>query len=227
MKSLKYIILGVMLISLIGSSFPYIANGFASQRTGLYLETSDQHVPFGFFETYTLTEVLSALDPADRFFLLVDTEGRDKGGCMLGSCQESQASELWAYIHSEPFQKQLPADIRFAWGASQEQQVKMLFALKQPAEALKGPLQSHIKEAKAKKSEHNASYELLISFTEEGTKLWAELTGANVGRSIAIVSNDLVYAAPMVREAIAHGECSISGNYAESDLTPIINILEQ
>jgi len=227
MKSILYIILGVILISLIGSSFPHITNGFNSQRTVMNLEVVDQHVSFGFFETYSLTEVLSALDPADSFFQLVNTEGRDKRGCLLGSCQESQASELWDYIHSDSFQKQLPADIRFAWGASQEQQNKMLFALKQPVEALKGPLQSHIKEAKAKKSEHNASYELLISFTEEGTKLWADLTGANVGRSIAIVSNDLVYAAPMVREAIKNGECAISGSYAESDLTQIINILEQ
>lgn len=227
MKSIKYIILGVILISLIGSSFPHIANGFNSHQADLYLETADQHVPFGFFETYTWTEALSALDPADRFFLLVNTEGRHKSSCVLGSCQESQASELWDYIHSDPFQKQLPADIRFAWGASQEQQNKMLFALKQPAGSLKGPLQSHIKEAKAKKSEHNDSFELLISFTEEGTKLWAELSGANVGRSIAIVANDLVYAAPMVREAIKNGKCAISGNYEESDLTQIINILEQ
>ena len=42
----------------------------------------------------------------------------------------------------------------------------MLYALKQPAGSLKGPMLSHIKEAKAKKSEHSASYELLISFTE-------------------------------------------------------------
>jgi len=227
MKSILYIILGVLLISLIGSSFPHIANGYTSQRTVMNQEAADPQVPFGFFETYSLTEVLSTLDPADRFFQLVDTEGRDKSGCLLGICQESKASELWNYIHSDSFRKQLPENVLFAWGASQEQRNKMLFALKQPAEALKGPLQSHIKEAKAKKSEHNASYELLISFTEEGTKLWAELTGANVGRCIAIVSSDLVYAAPMVREAIKNGECAISGSYEESDLTQIIHILEQ
>jgi hypothetical protein len=227
MKSIINIILGVILISLIGSSFPHIVNGFSSRQTELNPESEFQHVPFGFFETYTFTEALSALDPGDRFFQLVDTKGRDRSDCVLGSCQESQASELWDYIHSDPFQKQLPADIRFAWGASQEQQNKMLFALKQPADGLKGPLQSHIKEAKAKKSEYSASYELLISFTEEGAELWADLTGANVGKSIAIVSNDLVYAAPMVREAIKNGECAISGSYEESDLTQIIAILEQ
>lgn len=227
MKSLKYIILGVILVSLIGSSLPPIANGFTSRQTELYPESGDQHVPFGFFETYTWSEALSALDPADKFFLLVDTEGRDKSGCLLGSCQESKASELWDYIHSEPFQKQLPADIRFAWGASQELQNKLLFALKQPKGQMKGPLQSHIREAKAVKSVHNASYELLLSFTEEGTKLWADLSRANVGRNIAIVSNDLVYSAPMVREAILNGKCMISGSYEESDLTQIINILEQ
>jgi len=227
MKSIKYIILGVVLISFIGSIFPHIANGFNSPREDICQEAVDQHVSFGFFETYTWTEVLSGLDVSDSFFQMVETKGEDERGCRLGSCQSANTEALWAHIHSEAFQKRVPEDIRFAWGAGNDQQNLILYALKQPAGPLKGPMLSHIKEAKAKKSEHSASYELLISFTEEGTMLWADLTEANVGRSIAIVFNDLVYTAPMVREAIKHGECAISGSFTESDLTPIINILEQ
>jgi len=227
MKATRYIILGVIVISLIISSFPHIVNGITAPHKDKIMVTVDQAVSFGFFETYTWTEVLSGLDPADRFFQLIETKGEDKSGCRLGRVKMAHSSELWAHIHGDAFQKQLPEDIRFAWGAGKEQDERILYALKQPAGPFKGPMPSHIKEAKSKKSEYNASYELLISFTEEGTKLWADLTGENVGRSIAIVFNDLVYTAPMVREAIKDGECAISGNLEESDVTQIINILEQ
>jgi SecD/SecF fusion protein len=226
MKSIKYIILEVILIYLIICCLPHFAYGMYSQREDFSTQAVDQHVSFGFFETYTWTEVLSGLDPADRFFQLVETEGLDKDGCRLGNCQRSHSTELWAHIHSDSFRKQLPEDLRFAWGAAKDQQSMKLYALKQPAGTLKGPDPSQIQEVSVKKSEQGA-YELFISFSEEGAKLWADLTGANVGRDIAIVFNDLVYAAPNVREAIKHGKCSISGNFDEKDVKQILSILEQ
>ena len=225
MKATRYIILGVIVILLISSSFPYIANGITAQHKDKNMLAADQAVSFGFFETYTWTEVLSGLDPADRFFQLIDTEGIDKDGCKLGTCMRSNSSELWDYIHSDPFAKQVPGDIRFAWGASKDHQDMTLFALKQPAVPLKGPDQSHIQEVSVKNSDHGESYDLLITFSEDGAELWAALTGENVGRSIAIVFNDQVFTAPKVQEAIKLGKCMISGDLSENDVKEIRSIL--
>jgi SecD/SecF fusion protein len=186
-----------------------------------------QKTSFGFFETYSLTEVLSNLDPDDKFFQWVDTEGADETGCRLGSCQEANASALWEHIHGTVFQEQLPGDILFAWGASAKSGTKVLYALKEQGGKRKYPDSSHIQEVSIRENAQGDSYELLISFNDEGAKYWAELTGANVDRNLAIVFNELVYSAPMVREAIKEGKCVISGNFSESDLNIIKSVLEE
>jgi len=46
-----------------------------------------------------------------------------------------------------------------------------------------------------------------------GAKLFEQLTGANVGRQLAIVLDDTVYSAPVIRERIGGGRASITGNF--------------
>jgi hypothetical protein len=227
MKVTRYIILGVILISLIISSFPHVANGYTTQTQDKRMEAVDPAVSFGFFETYAWTEVLSGLDPTDRFFSLIDSEGVDKDACKLGTCTMFNSPELWDYIHSDPFAEKVPEDIRFAWGAKKDQQDLELFALKQPAGPSKGPDLSQIQDVTVKKSDQGETYDLFITFSEEGAKLWATLTGENVGRSVAIVFNDLVYTAPKVQAAVKHGKCVISGDLSERDVIEIRAILDQ
>ena len=224
-KKATYILLGIILILLTISSFPYILNGIVPQTRMTYLQESQQAVAFGFFETYSWTEVLSKVDPDDRFFQVIDTEGVIKDGCMLGSCPGTQAREIWEYIHDRPFQMQLPEDIRFAWGSPDAQGRLSLYALKQPAGTLKGPDRSQIQEVSSMKNEQGY-YDLYITFSDKGAESWAQLTGRNVGRSIAVVFEDRVYTAPVVRETIRHGKCLISGHLNEQDVARIRAILE-
>lgn len=225
MKPISYILPVFILISILGSSFSPVVHGIQLQRRSLLGQVPDQQHTFGFFETYTWTEVLSALDPADRIFQLLETGGEDKNGCRLGSCQTSHSSELWAYLHGDSFQKKVPEDLRFAWGAGKDQQNRVLYALKLPV-VLKGPGLSQVQEVKVKEGEQG-SYDIFISFSEQGARQWADLTGANVGRSIAIVFNDLVYTAPRVMESIRHGKCMISGDFDENDVKQILAVLGQ
>ena len=225
MKNIKYIIPVFILISVLGSSFSPVVHGIHLQRRDLPAQTLDQEQALGFFETYSWTEVLSGLDPGDRIFQLLETGVEDKNGCRLGSCLSSQSSELWAYVHGDSFQKKVPEDLRFAWGAGKDQQNRVLYALKQPG-TVKGPGLSQIQDVSMRKSELG-SYDIFISFSEEGAKQWADLTAANVGRSIAIVFNDLVYTAPRVMESIRHGKCVISGDFDENDVKQILALLDQ
>lgn len=190
-------------------------------------EQRSQEASFGFYETYSWTEVLSDLDPADKFFQWVHTEGENKNGCRLGSCQLEYSAALWEHIHSAGFQQKLPGDILFAWGTNTKPGKKVLYALKEQGNKRKYPDSSHIQQVSIKENAQGDSYELLISFSDEGAKYWAELTGANVDRNLAIVFNEQVYSAPMVREAITEGKCAISGNFSESDVNLIRSVLER
>ncbi len=59
----------------------------------------------------------------------------------------------------------------------------------------------------------NAGKEYVVSltFTEEGTKSFADATTNNVGNPIYIVYDNEIVSAPVVREAITGGQCTIDG----------------
>ncbi len=75
--------------------------------------------------------------------------------------------------------------------------------------------------AKAGIYDQNGVKEYIVSltFTDEGSKAFAEATTANVGKRIAIVYDGMIYSNPVVREAITGGQCQIDGmeTYEEAD----------
>ena len=63
------------------------------------------------------------------------------------------------------------------------------------------------------------SYVVSLTFTEEGTKAFADATSENVGKRIAIIYDNKIYSNPVVREAITGGQCQIDGmtDYTEAE----------
>ena len=97
---------------------------------------------------------------------------------------------------------------------------KYLYALKEAPGAYTGPVQADIVEIAI------SDGMLLLSFSEEGSGKWTELTQASLGKPMAIVIKDLVYSAPMVREVIRGGNCAISGNFTSGELAQLKAVLE-
>ncbi|UOX90306.1 precorrin-3B C(17)-methyltransferase [Amycolatopsis sp. FBCC-B4732] len=54
---------------------------------------------------------------------------------------------------------------------------------------------------------------ITLSFTAKGAKTWAEWTGQNVGKQVAMVLKSRVLTAPSVQSAITGGETQISGRF--------------
>ncbi len=54
-----------------------------------------------------------------------------------------------------------------------------------------------------------------IEFTQEGSELFAEITGRNVGKPLAIVLDDMPVSAPMVQEQIIGGSAQITGEFTQ------------
>ncbi len=52
-----------------------------------------------------------------------------------------------------------------------------------------------------------------IKFDKIGTKLFARITSNNVGKRLAIILDNTVYSAPVIREPITGGEASITGSF--------------
>ncbi|AOS84676.1 protein-export membrane protein SecD [Chlorobaculum limnaeum] len=68
-----------------------------------------------------------------------------------------------------------------------------------------------ITEAKATFSAQDNQPEASMSMNDEGTSKWARITGANIGKQIAIVLDGAVYSAPVVQSRIPSGNSVING----------------
>jgi len=77
--------------------------------------------------------------------------------------------------------------------------------------------------AKGMSYKHNQtgelSYEVLLTFTDEGAQKFAEVTAANIGKIIYIIYDGEIKSAPVVQTAITGGQASITGmdSYEEAE----------
>ncbi len=73
-------------------------------------------------------------------------------------------------------------------------------------------------------SQFNQPY-VFIKFNSLGAKRFDQITAANVGRQMAIVLDDTVYSAPVIRERISGGSAQISGSFTEQEATDLAIVL--
>ncbi len=64
-----------------------------------------------------------------------------------------------------------------------------------------------------------------IDFTSRGGKVFAKLTEANVGKRMAIVLDNVVRSAPVIREKILGGSAQISGSFTHEDAADLAIVL--
>lgn len=210
MKTIKYVILSIIVSSLIISSFTLLG----------------QQKSLSFSETYTSEEVISFLNPSDDLFKMIDASELHLSSSKLGTFTKAEAKEIGDYIQSDAFKKQVPEDLRFAWGVQEGDQDRALFALKNPKAGYAGPVQDDINEVSVRKDGSENNFGLYISFSEQGAEKWATMTRDNVGRNIAILLDGKVYSAPRLMEEIKNGECMISGSFTENELNELKASLE-
>ncbi|WP_305046146.1 protein translocase subunit SecD [Geoalkalibacter sp.] len=64
-----------------------------------------------------------------------------------------------------------------------------------------------------------------IDFNALGARRFDQITAANVGKRMAIVLDDTVYSAPVIRERISGGSAQISGSFTEQEATDLAIVL--
>lgn len=66
---------------------------------------------------------------------------------------------------------------------------------------------------------------VLMDFNARGARLFEEITGGNVGRRLAIILDDTVYSAPVIRERIGGGRAQIEGNFTPEEARDLAIVL--
>src|SRR5262249_37377347 len=72
----------------------------------------------------------------------------------------------------------------------------------------------------------NEGWEVNLRFDAEGTKKFGEITAAHVGHRFAIVLDNVIQSAPVIREAIYGGSARISGRFDEKEARGLASVLE-
>ena len=65
-----------------------------------------------------------------------------------------------------------------------------------------------------------------MDMNSDGARIWARVTGANVGENVAIVLDGVVYSFPNVEERIVGGSSSITGLDSRAEAQDIVNVLK-
>lgn len=109
----------------------------------------------------------------------------------------------------------IPLDVQFAWGRGFEtlqngNKIKKLYMLKRRAE-MDGKEISDAKWSRIEGGLSSGQLAVNLKFKGLGPKKFASVTGNNVGRQMAIVLDDQVISAPVIRDRIADGNAQITG----------------
>jgi len=150
-------------------------------------------------------------------------------GPLLGLAKIEDTAKVNAML-CFPFVKKLfPEDIVFMWGAKPFNYFKTkkgkqlnsleLFMIRAENNKDIAPISNKNMADVELDYANNGQAELYVTMNKESVQLWQTMTGNNLGKSIAIVIDNRVYAIPMVQCEISEGKSIITGNLSEEEMS--------
>jgi SecD/SecF fusion protein len=152
-------------------------------------------------------------------------------GPIIGYANVKDTGTINKYLKDQRVKKVLPRDARFMWAVKPMKDAPdgiQLYAIKVTSKdgsaALSGDVISDARTVLDQTQGGNAS--ISMEMTPQAGQEWKRLTGANVGKSIAIVLDNYVYSAPTVQDEIAGGSSSITGDFTIREADDVVNVLK-
>ncbi len=151
---------------------------------------------------------------------------------VVGYARAADMTKINEYLNLKQVKDALPRNLTLKWGVKAIDEKGLfyeLYALKvtnrDGSPALSGDV---VTDAKADFSQQPGRTEQIVTMdmNAEGAKAWARLTKENIGRSIAIVLDDMVYSAPNVQTEITGGQSTITGNFTPEEAKDLANVLK-
>ena len=148
---------------------------------------------------------------------------------LVAAADKSNIQRINDYLAIDGVADMLPADVKLAWSnkssTDSSKGVFLLYALKGKDGALLPVLDgSGITNARAAGGQYGG-FEVSMTMDSKTAIEWGNITGANIGRSIAIVLDNYVYSAPRVNDRIDGGSSSITGNFTAQEAEDLASVL--
>ena len=131
-------------------------------------------------------------------------------------------------------QRRIPRDGKFLWGnrfeTAQDQtgsiiEYRQLYYVAAEPEITGGMVREPTARMGTAGSDASGQWVVNMSMSPEGTKKWSRFTGANINRQVAIILDDKVYMAPVIRDKIPTGQTQVTGFADVNEAKDIANVL--
>ncbi len=178
------------------------------------------------FEEFAKEHPLFALLQINQY------NGQLSPGTVVGYAHVNDMEKINEYLAMKQVKDVLPRNLSLKWGVKaidERETLYELYAIKvtnrDGSPALGGDVVTDANAdfvQQAGRSEQQVS----MSMNAEGAKAWARLTKENIGKSVAIILDDMVYSAPVVNQEIPGGRSQISGNFTPEEAKDLANVLK-
>ncbi|SMO69146.1 SecD/SecF fusion protein [Saccharicrinis carchari] len=185
----------------------------------------------------TAVDSLAATQSTRSLFSVLNPSQRQSGP-LVGYALVKDTSKVNAYLQMDQVRALFPKNVRFMWGVkplpqreladgtASKDEIYELIAIKVSSHDGRPPLEGDVITSARAETGQRGDYEISMGMNTEGANVWARLTKANIGKSIAIVLDNYVYSYPTVNAEIKGGRSSITGNFTPEEAKDLANILK-
>lgn len=176
-------------------------------------------------EFFGETEVAEPMEEgANPLTEVLNPQGRSN--YVFGYAAGQDTARINQLMDLEEFQNRLPRNTTLMWGAqpfAQDRGMDLfeLIGVRSQVE-MTGDV---ITEARVNFDPNTNAAEVSMSMNSEGSRRWSRITGANIGRPVAIILDGYVYSYPTVQSKINNGRSSITGLGGLEEAEDLVNIL--
>lgn len=164
-------------------------------------------------------------------FAVLSPNQSGQGAC-LGYSHYKDTAKVREYLNLPEVKSVLPSDLVMMWTVKPSQYIAdgnfyELVAIKNASRDGKAPLDgSVITDASISYRESGGLPVVDMAMNPEGSRIWARLTADNIGKSVAVVLDGMVYSYPTVQQEINGGRSQISGQFTVEEATDLANVLK-
>ncbi len=161
---------------------------------------------------------------------VADEKGQlSPNGSWCGTAAIRDTAKINAMLARPEVRAIIPSDAKFAWeykGIGENGGAVRLHALKAERNGDAAMSGERVIQANRDISQVTGQVEVNMAMDGQGTTEWKNLTRQNVGHSIAIVLDNLVYSSPNVQNEIPNGRSVINGGFTDEEALDLSNVLK-
>ncbi len=158
-------------------------------------------------------------------------DGQTQFPAAIGYIQTKDTGTFNSYMNMEMVKSKFPANLMWMFGKQESEDPKAagilpVYAVKTVEGATLAKLEGeHVSDARQDFDERGR-VAIKMNMDKVGEKIWAKMTGDNIGKPIAIVMDETVYSAPFVNGVIPNGSSEITGSYSLTEAQDLSDILK-